>query len=58
MKFIKLNRDCMYGKKDATVQVADYIAKERVECGHAVIVDEPKRKAHKKTSDRAMSAPE
>ena len=55
MKFIKLKRDCMCGKKGATVQVADHIAKERVECGHATIVDAPKRK---KVSNKALSASE
>lgn len=55
MKFIKLNKTCALGAKGATVQVADRIAKERIEWKDAVEVSEPKRK---KVSNKAMSAGE
>lgn len=40
-KWIKLKRDCAFGKKGQTVQVASSFADERVKLGHADIVREP-----------------
>lgn len=67
-KWIKLKKDCAFGSKGQTVQVAAAFADERIKLGHADLVPEPasqknrrkdiesKRPDRPEVQNKAMSA--
>lgn len=56
MKWIKLRTDTVLGKKGETVQVADHLAKTRIESGDAVEAKEPSRGKRATIENKALSA--
>ena len=54
MKMVKIKRDCILGKKGATVHVADHIAKQRIEDGTCVEV--VPKSGRKTVKNKALNA--